>query len=191
MKQFILSFSLLLLCVGVACASPDRPISKEQLPATAQQFLQEYFADVEVTLAHEDGPVVRREYDVTLADGTHIEFSADGRWREVESRGALPQGIVPMPRVFLCAFGEIVAYNQFSREDAGTDIFQYRTESGSDAFHPSGIIGTGENPFIEPVVPLGKDQIAVCVGYSCFFQQCYSGGDRKHLIPPFFILLPV
>lgn len=95
MKQFILSFSSLLLCVGVACASPDRPISREQLPATAQQFLQEYFADVEVTLAHEDGPVVRREYDVMLADGTHIEFSADGRWHEVECRGALPQGIVP------------------------------------------------------------------------------------------------
>ena len=95
MKQFILSFSLLLLCVGVACASPDRPISKEQLPATAQQFLQEYFADVEVTAAHEDGDIVRREYDVMLDDGTHIEFAADGRWLEIESREALPRGIVP------------------------------------------------------------------------------------------------
>lgn len=95
MKQFILSFSLLLLCVGVACASPDRPISKEQLPATAQQFLQEYFADVEVTAAHEDGDIVQREYDVMLDDGTHIEFAADGRWLEIESREALPRGIVP------------------------------------------------------------------------------------------------
>lgn len=95
MKQFILSFSLLLLCVGVACASPDRPISKEQLPATAQQFLQEYFPEAEVTAAHEDGHIVQREYDVILDDGTHIQFAADGRWLEVESRGALPRGIVP------------------------------------------------------------------------------------------------
>lgn len=95
MKQFILSFSLLLLCVGVACASPDRPISKEQLPATAQQFLHDYFPSAEVTAAHEDGDIVQREYDVMLDDGTHIEFAADGRWLEIESREALPRGIVP------------------------------------------------------------------------------------------------
>lgn len=95
MKQFILSFSLLLLCVGVACASPDRPISKEQLPAMAQQFLHDYFPSAEVTAAHEDGDIVQREYDVMLDDGTHIEFAADGRWLEIESREALPRGIVP------------------------------------------------------------------------------------------------
>ena len=95
MKRFILSFSLLLLCVGVACASPDRPITREQLPAMAQQFLQEYFPSAEVTAAHEDGDIVRREYDVMLDDGTHIEFAADGRWLEIESREALPRGIVP------------------------------------------------------------------------------------------------
>lgn len=61
----------------------------------AQQFLQEYFSDVEVTIALEDGSAMRREYDVTLADGTHIEFTSDGRCMEVESRTALPRGIVP------------------------------------------------------------------------------------------------
>ena len=95
MKQFILSLSLLLLSVGAACASPDRPITREQLPATAQQFLQEYFPSVEIAAAHEDGDIVRREYDVMLEGGTHIEFAADGRWLEVESREALPRGIVP------------------------------------------------------------------------------------------------
>ena len=95
MKQFILSFSLLLLCVGVACASPDRPITREQLPAMAQQFLHDYFPSAEVTAAHEDGDIVQREYDVMLNDGTHIEFAADGRWLEIESREALPRGIVP------------------------------------------------------------------------------------------------
>ena len=95
MKHFLLFSFSLLLCVGVACASPARPISKEQLPSEAQQFLQEYFSSAEVTLAREDGPVVRREYEVTLDNGTYIEFSADGQWREVTSRDALPSGIVP------------------------------------------------------------------------------------------------
>lgn len=95
MKRFISFLFVLLLCVGVACASPDRPISKEQLPAMAQQFLHDYFPSAEVTAAHEDGDIVQREYDVMLDDGTHIEFAADGRWLEVESREALPRGIVP------------------------------------------------------------------------------------------------
>jgi hypothetical protein len=95
MKQFISFLFVLLLGVGVACASPDRPISKEQLPAMAQQFLHDYFPSAEVTAAHEDGDIVQREYDVMLDDGTHIEFAADGRWLEIESREALPRGIVP------------------------------------------------------------------------------------------------
>ena len=95
MKRFISFLFVLLLGVGAACASPDRPISKEQLPAMAQQFLQEYFPSAEVTAAHEDGDIVQREYDVMLDDGTHIEFAADGRWLEIESREALPRGIVP------------------------------------------------------------------------------------------------
>ena len=95
MKHFLLFSFSLLLCVGVACASPAKPISKEQLPAAAQQFLNDYFSSDEVTLAREDGNIMRREYEVTLDNGTYIEFSADGQWREVTSRDALPSGIVP------------------------------------------------------------------------------------------------
>lgn len=95
MKQFISFLFVLLLGVGAVSAAPDRPITREQLPAMAQQFLHDYFPSADVTAAHEDGDIVRREYDVMLDDGTHIEFAADGRWLEVESREALPRGIVP------------------------------------------------------------------------------------------------
>lgn len=95
MKQFISFLFVLLLGVGAASAAPDRVITREQLPAMAQQFLQDYFPSAEVTAAHEDGDIVQREYDVMLDDGTHIEFAADGRWLEIESREALPRGIVP------------------------------------------------------------------------------------------------
>lgn len=95
MKQFISFLFVLLLGVGAASAAPDRVITREQLPAMAQQFLHDYFPSAEVTAAHEDGDIVQREYDVMLDDGTHIEFAADGRWLEIESREALPRGIVP------------------------------------------------------------------------------------------------
>lgn len=95
MKRFISFLFVLLLGVGAASAAPDRVITREQLPAMAQQFLHDYFPSAEVTAAHEDGDIVQREYDVMLDDGTHIEFAADGRWLEIESREALPRGIVP------------------------------------------------------------------------------------------------
>ena len=95
MKRFISFLFVLLLGVGAASAAPDRVITREQLPAMAQQFLRDYFPSAEVTAAHEDGDIVQREYDVMLDDGTHIEFAADGRWLEIESREALPRGIVP------------------------------------------------------------------------------------------------
>ena len=95
MKQIILLFSSLLLAVGVACADNHRPITVEQLPATAQEFLREYFPSAKVVAAHEDGNVMRREWDVILDDDTHIEFAADGQWKDVERREALPRGIVP------------------------------------------------------------------------------------------------
>jgi hypothetical protein len=95
MKRFISFLFVLLLGVGAMSAAPDRVITREQLPAMAQQFLHDYFPSAEVTAAHEDGDIVRREYDVMLDDGTHIEFAADGRWLEIESREALPRGIVP------------------------------------------------------------------------------------------------
>lgn len=95
MKRFISFLFVLLLGVGAVSAAPDRVITREQLPAMAQQFLHDYFPSAEVTAAHEDGDIVQREYDVMLDDGTHIEFAADGRWLEIESREALPRGIVP------------------------------------------------------------------------------------------------
>ena len=95
MKPFILSVSLLLFCSGVASAQPERVISLEQLPAPALQFLKEYFPSADIASVREERSFPRREYDVVFHDGTHIEFSAEGEWREVSSRKALPLGIVP------------------------------------------------------------------------------------------------
>ena len=95
MKPFILSASLLLFCSVIASAQSERMISLEQLPAPAQQFLKEYFPSADIASVREESSFPRRELDVFFHDGTHIEFSAEGEWREVSSRKALPRGIVP------------------------------------------------------------------------------------------------
>ena len=95
MKPFILSVLFLLFCSATTSAQPERVITREQLPAAAQQFLSEYFPSADIASVREESSLQRREYDVVFYNGTHIEFSAEGEWREVSSHKALPQGIVP------------------------------------------------------------------------------------------------
>jgi hypothetical protein len=95
MRSFFLSLFLLIFCSAQASAQPERVITREQLPAAAQQFLSEYFPSADIATVSEQRSFPRREYDVYFHNGTHIEFSAEGQWQELSSREALPQGIVP------------------------------------------------------------------------------------------------
>lgn len=84
------------MSLSVACANPDLPISVEELPQKAQQFIKKYFSQESVTFASEDRDILSKDYEVMLANGTKLEFSADGEWKSVECRGvAVPADIVP------------------------------------------------------------------------------------------------
>ena len=78
MKPFILSVLFLLFCSATTSAQPERVITREQLPAAAQQFLSEYFPSADIASVREESSLQRREYDVVFYNGTHIEFSAEG-----------------------------------------------------------------------------------------------------------------
>ena len=94
MKKILLVLVVALLSVGSAMAD-NRPISSEQLPDKAKQFLKQHFPQQRVTLATQDHDLVGRDYEVTLDDGTRIDFSASGEWQKVESRGTVPSALVP------------------------------------------------------------------------------------------------
>lgn len=95
MRSFFLSFFLLIFCSAQGSAQPERMITREQLPVAAEQFLSKYFPSADIATVSEQGTFASREYDVFFHNGTHIEFSSTGEWREVSSHKALPQGIVP------------------------------------------------------------------------------------------------
>ena len=76
----------------------DKVISKNQLPAQAQSFLNENFADVKISYAKQETDFIERSYEVVLADGTKLEFTKKGNWKEVDCRyGEVPSAIVPAP----------------------------------------------------------------------------------------------
>ena len=97
MKKILLTL-VAIFSVGIfsAMADNDRVINKNQLPAPAQQFLNEHFAGVDLTYAKEERDIFKHSYEVRLADGTKIEFTSKGEWDEVECRfGEVPAAIVP------------------------------------------------------------------------------------------------
>lgn len=94
MKKILLIVVVAMFAVGSAMAD-NRPISSEHLPDKAKHFLKQHFPQQRVTLATQDHDLVGRDYEVTLDDGTRIEFSSSGEWQKVESRGAVPSALVP------------------------------------------------------------------------------------------------
>ena len=95
-------FVLLVLAISFSAAHAfvvnDKVISKNQLPAQAQSFLNENFANVKISYAKLETDFLVSSYEVMLADGTKLEFSSKGNWEEVDCRyGEVPAAIIPVP----------------------------------------------------------------------------------------------
>lgn len=97
MKKIIfLAASMLLLSVTSARADHDRPVSFEQLPAQAQEFIKAYFPDEKVSFAKEERDFMEVRFEVMFTNSIKVEFYKDGRWKEVDCKySVLPEGIVP------------------------------------------------------------------------------------------------
>ena len=87
-KLFVLLLGLMTLNVF---AANDRPVTFQQLPQKAQQFINTHFSGVEFLSATVDD-----DYEVYLANGTKVEFTLQGEWKEVKCPGsAVPAAIIP------------------------------------------------------------------------------------------------
>ena len=96
MRKLFLIVAVSFLSMGVVGANSNRPITVENLPQKAQQFIKKYFSQVGVTYATEDRDILSKEYEVMFAEGTKVDFSSNGEWRSVECRSAaVPAGIIP------------------------------------------------------------------------------------------------
>ena len=74
----------------------DQPIEYGELPTRAREFIAEHFGSEQIAYATLDKGLISNEYDVVFESGTKIEFSADGKWQEIDCRkGEVPQALVP------------------------------------------------------------------------------------------------
>ena len=82
MKKIALFFASVMAFAGVASAD-DKPITFEQLPAKAQQFIKTNFPQEKIAFTSLDRDIFGDTYDVLFASGTKLEFTDKGEWKEI------------------------------------------------------------------------------------------------------------
>ena len=92
MKKILVLFVALLTLGFSAKADHDQVITYNQLPATAQTMLKQYFADkvpLIVTMDWDD-------YTVVYDSGEKVEFDKQGNWKEIDCRTShVPTTLIP------------------------------------------------------------------------------------------------
>ncbi len=96
MKRFLLLLGVALLAVAALADSNEMPVQMHQLPDAARETVKKYFGEVKVSSAvMEQG--ISPSYEVTLVDGTILEFDSRGQWRDIERpSAAVPDALIPM-----------------------------------------------------------------------------------------------
>lgn len=100
MKKFALFTLIATMFIGtsVACSKldDDRPITIDKLPTAVKTFVDKHFAGLEISYAKLDRNFGDNEYEVVLSNGSKIDFSSNGEWKEVDcERGEVPASIIP------------------------------------------------------------------------------------------------
>lgn len=93
----------------------DMVVPVSELPKNAQDFISKNFKTAQIALVKKDID----SYDVTLNDGTEIDFIINGEWKDVDGKyKALPNSILPniMPKISTSSNAQII---EVSREING------------------------------------------------------------------------
>lgn len=87
---------LFTLCAATLSADNEKPIQVSQLPAAAQQFIKQHFAERQVALAQVETEFRTKTYTVTFSDGDHIDFNGKGKWEEIDCKASsVPTAVIP------------------------------------------------------------------------------------------------
>ena len=96
MKKILFVFAAMMMFVGIASADNDRIVPYENLPAKAQEFVKKYFPSEKVSYVKEEADFMELSYEVVFAQGTKVEFTGQGEWKEVDCRySTLNEELVP------------------------------------------------------------------------------------------------
>ena len=96
MKKLLAIVMAMFVCVAVVKADNEGPVTVNELPATAQTFINTHFKDKKVALAKKETGFFELSYDVIFTDGNKLEFDRNGNWKEVNCKySSVPAAVVP------------------------------------------------------------------------------------------------
>ncbi len=96
MKRTIIAMAFILASI-TAVRADDRPVTFNQLPEAARNFITDHYPDDKVSFATVDDDFIMPDYQVALVSGVMLKFSNDGSLEKIESRtGKIPSGIIPV-----------------------------------------------------------------------------------------------
>ncbi len=98
MKNKIKIATFVALMAIMFCSCSDVNVAPGEVPDQIKTFVQKNFNSQNITFAQKDWSWFAYEYEVTLADGTHLEFNRNNEWSKVESPvSGVPASILPAP----------------------------------------------------------------------------------------------
>jgi len=98
MRRFLILSILIIAATGRGAAhdESDKPITFEQLPKRAQQFINAHFSGIKISYAKVDVDGFDRSYEVFFVNGSNIEFNRKGEWTDIDCKfSTIPDGAVP------------------------------------------------------------------------------------------------
>ena len=98
MKKFkITVFALIgLMAKSMACKANDNMVFAENLPTKAKVFVQHNFPRLSVAYAEKRASNQGMVYEVSLNDGTEVEFGQNGAWGMIDCKWeAVPASLMP------------------------------------------------------------------------------------------------
>ena len=94
MKRMFLIIAVVF--VSMACVAEDRPVTVEQLPVAAKDFINVNYPGEKMSYAFVDDDIIKPDYTVRLANGVEIVFEHDGSLEKITAPGGVPEGVVPV-----------------------------------------------------------------------------------------------
>lgn len=98
MKKILSLLVLALIAIQFSSAKDVITKDQSQLPLPARNFINHHFANVQIAQIKIDKDMMEpTNYEVTLTDGTEIDFDSKGYWEEVSAKQGhmVPAGIIP------------------------------------------------------------------------------------------------
>lgn len=93
-KKMFLALCLVFLVFGT-CLAEEKPVKVEQLPGEVQQFIKTNYPSAQISSVTQEED--DKDFNVTLSEGTIIEFGGDNQWTEINSkRSDIPKEVLPL-----------------------------------------------------------------------------------------------